>query len=247
MTQENLEGVGVDNTTSQVRAVPQHIAFILDGNRRWARGHYLSVDEGHRAGILKVFDVLAWCEDAGVEVVTMWLLAMRNLKRSDDELAGLFRVYEEVAERLADGPWRVRAMGALDLLPKSVTEAFRRAEESTRHSEGLQANIALAYDGRAEIVRAVRCLCDGLANAPEPGSSSVISEEAIGQYLFTAGQPDPDLVVRTSGEKRLSGFLTWQTAQSELYFCADLWPDFTREHLTRALDHYARRDRRFGL
>ncbi|WP_431044111.1 polyprenyl diphosphate synthase [Streptomyces sp. P1-3] len=228
----------------------RHVALILDGNRRWASERGLSVDDGHRIGRDKVFDVLGWCEDAGIDVVTLWVLAVKNLRRSCAELDGLYQIFEELAKGLtARQRWRIRALGFLDLLPMHVAKLFREAEVATQHLPGLQANIAIAYDGRLEIVHAIQRLAyqarrDALAGGSE---APAVTPGDVASLLFTHDQPDPDLVIRTSGEMRLSGFLIWQAAQSELYFCRKYWPDFAREDLHMALDDYAHRTRRLGL
>ncbi|MEV0500774.1 polyprenyl diphosphate synthase [Streptomyces spectabilis] len=225
---------------------PRHVAFILDGNRRWARHHGLSVDEGHRVGLGKVPEVLEWCEEYGIEVATVWLLAVRNLQRDAAELKGLFTVCEDVVRELIERRrWRVRPMGFLDLLPNRVAEACREAEAATASLAGLQANLAIAYDGRAEIEAGVRTLVAEMVRSHESIETGVTSQR-IAESLFTRGLPDPDLVIRTSGEQRTSGFLIWQAAQAEWFFSPLYWPDFSRAHFHEALNAYAARSRRLG-
>ncbi|WP_329233751.1 polyprenyl diphosphate synthase [Streptomyces sp. NBC_00111] len=237
--------------TASVRpGVPAHVALVLDGNRRWAAQRGLSVPEGHRYGIGKIPDVLQWCEEEGVAMVTQWILSIRNLQRSPQELAGLYESFISLCERLAEAQrWRVRVIGALELLPAPVAAAFEDVQRRTERVEGVQANIAVAYDGRREIVAAARSLAEKFRDRgpQEPAGDLSWWEGEFASHLGTAGLADPDLVIRTSGEQRLSGYLTWQTTQSELYFCERLWPDFTREDLRHALDSYASRQRRLGL
>jgi len=224
---------------------------MLDGNRRWARqAGFEDVTEGHVAGARHIQDVLDWCSHAGVQHVTLWLLSTDNLRRPPDELESLLRIITQVAEELsADGrPWRLRAVGALDLLPERMAAALKAAEESTVTRPGLVVNIAVGYGGRQEIADAVRSLL--LEHAAQGSTleelADIVDVDRIAQHLYTAGQPDPDLVIRTSGEQRLSGFLLWQSVHSEFYFCDALWPDFRQVDFLRALRDYGMRQRRFG-
>ena len=229
--------------------IPRHVGVILDGNRRWAAGHGGSTASGHRAGAEKIDDFLGWCEEAGVEVVTLWLLSTDNLSRPGVELEPLLAIIEDTVTGLADqGHWRVHPVGALDLLPARTAETLKKAESDTAGHEGLLVNVAVGYGGRREVVDAVRSL---LADAAAKGTSlddlaSVVDVEHIAEHLYTAGQPDPDLVIRTSGEQRLSGFLLWQSAHSEFYFCEAYWPAFRKVDFLRALRAYAARGRRYG-
>ncbi|HYY12009.1 MAG TPA: isoprenyl transferase [Kineosporiaceae bacterium] len=229
--------------------VPKHVGVILDGNRRWARASGAGAAEGHRAGADRILDFLGWCEDAGVERVTLWLLSTDNLTRPPQELADLLGIIEEVVGRLAAaGRWRVHPVGALDLLPAATARTLKEHEEATRGIEGLHVNVAIGYGGRREIADAVRSL---LHEQAQQGRSieelaEILDVEHIAEHLYTRGQPDPDLVIRTSGEQRLSGFLLWQSAHSEFYFCEALWPDFRKVDFLRALRSYSQRHRRFG-
>lgn len=228
---------------------PEHVGVILDGNRRWARLAGQRASTGHRRGGEKIAEFLGWCEDAGVSVVTLWLLSTDNLSRPKSELAGLLRVIEETVESLASTQrWQINPVGALALLPTETQKVLQDAADSTAGVEGLIVNVAVGYGGRHEITDAVRAL---LAEQAAMGRSlqdlaATLSTEQIAEHLYTRGQPDPDLVIRTSGEQRLSGFLLWQSAHSEFYFCEALWPDFRRVDFLRALRDYADRDRRFG-
>jgi short-chain Z-isoprenyl diphosphate synthase len=224
---------------------------MLDGNRRWARGEgFTDVNDGHRAGAAKIADLLGWCDEADVEVVTLWLLSTDNLTRPADELEPLLEIITNVVDELS-GPtarWRLRMVGALDLLPREMSDRLSAAAARTAGRTGLELNIAVGYGGRQEIADAVRKL---LLQHAESGTSieelaEVLDVDHIAAHLYTSGQPDPDLVIRTSGEQRLSGFLLWQSAHSEFWFCEAYWPEFRRVDFLRALRDYAARHRRFG-
>ena len=229
--------------------IPRHVGVILDGNRRWAAVQGNSSADGHRAGAQKIEDFLGWCEEVGVEVVTLWLLSTDNLARPPAELEPLLGIIEQTVRDLAaHGDWRVHPVGALDLLPGHISEVLKKAELDTEARPGLLVNVAVGYGGRREVVDAVRSL---LAEHASRGTSLddlalIVDVEHIAEHLYTAGQPDPDLVIRTSGEQRLSGFLLWQSAHSEFYFCEAHWPDFRKVDFLRALRAYAARGRRFG-
>jgi short-chain Z-isoprenyl diphosphate synthase len=229
--------------------IPAHIGVILDGNRRWAKLFGEKASDGHAAGARKVEEFVGWCDDVGVEIVTLWMLSTDNLERPEAELTPLLRIIETtVADLAATGRWRINPVGALDLLPTPTAQALKHAADETQRSTGLTVNVAVGYGGRREIADAVRSL---LAEQAARGTSieelaEVIDVEHISEHLYTRGQPDPDLVIRTSGEQRLSGFLLWQSAHSEFYFCEAYWPDFRRVDFLRALRAYAARERRFG-
>jgi short-chain Z-isoprenyl diphosphate synthase len=231
--------------------IPRHVAIMIDGNRRWARAAgFDDVSQGHVVGARHIASLLDWCIEAGVGHVTIWLLSTDNLRRPADELEPLLGVIAGVADELsAPGkPWRVHAVGALDLLPAATAEALKSAEERTAGRDGLTVNVAVGYGGRREIADAVRALLQEHAAA---GTSieelaEVIDVDHIAEHLYTKGQPDPDLVIRTSGEQRLSGFLLWQSVHSEFYFCDALWPDFRKIDFLRALRDYGTRQRRYG-
>jgi short-chain Z-isoprenyl diphosphate synthase len=230
---------------------PHHVGVMLDGNRRWARkAGFSNPTEGHRAGAAHIVDLLEWCQDAGIGMVTLWLLSTDNLRRSDDELQPLLEIITDVVDDLAapNRPWKLRMVGALDLLPAPMTTRLTAAEMRTEYRGGLQVNIAVGYGGRQEIVDAVKSMLEAGIDQGQ-GIREVIDSldaDTIGEHLYTSGQPDPDLVIRTSGEQRLSGFLLWQSAHSEFYFCEAYWPDFRRIDFLRALRAYADRHRRFG-
>ncbi|HEX5542231.1 MAG TPA: isoprenyl transferase [Micromonospora sp.] len=235
------------------KPAPRHVGVMCDGNRRWARHMgFIDPNDGHRVGAAKIKDLLAWCDEAGIGHVTLYLLATDNLRRPAAELEPLLEIIEDVVVELAKegNPWRLRMVGALDLLPMRTARALKTAEECTLHRiDGAQVNIAVGYGGRQEIADAVRSLLQ--EHAAAGGTIEELAEaleaDHIAEHLYTRGQPDPDLVIRTSGEQRLSGFLLWQSAHSEFYFCELNWPDFRRIDFLRALRSYAHRQRRFGV
>jgi short-chain Z-isoprenyl diphosphate synthase len=229
--------------------IPHHVAVVLDGNRRWAKAFGAPKSSGWQAGAEKVIEFLGWCRGVDVKVVTLFLLSTDNLNRPDEELVPLLSIIEGLVRQLAaDGRWRVHPVGALDLLPDSTAVVLKEADDSTRSVHGMHVNVAVGYGGRREIADAVRALLHEQASR---GTSieelaEVLDVEHIAEHLYTKGQPDPDLVIRTSGEQRLSGFLLWQSAHSEFYFCEALWPDFRRVDFLRALRSYGERKRRYG-
>jgi short-chain Z-isoprenyl diphosphate synthase len=231
------------------QAIPRHVGVMCDGNRRWARSAGLAdVSSGHQAGADKIFEVLQWCRQSGVEVVTLWLLSTDNLARPAAELEPLLRIIEETVRELVAQSWHVNPMGALDLLPADTARVLKDAGEATAAQTGLLVNVAVGYGGRREIADAVRSLLQDHATRGTTIEelAEVLDVEHISEHLYTAGQPDPDLVIRTSGEQRLGGFLLWQSAHSEFYFCDAYWPAFRRVDFLRALRSYAARQRRFG-
>jgi short-chain Z-isoprenyl diphosphate synthase len=233
------------------RPAPRHVGVIVDGNRRWAReAGFEDPNTGHHVGAAKIEALLDWCRDAGVEVVTLWLLSTDNLSRPAAELAPLLRIIEDLVEDLAESgkPWDLRIVGALDLLPAGTAHVLKGAAERTDGRPGPFVNIAVGYGGRREIAEAVRSLLHEHASKGTTIEelAEILDVDHIAEHLYTKGQPDPDLLIRTSGEQRLSGFLLWQSANSEFYFCDAYWPDFRRVDFLRALRDYANRHRRFG-
>lgn len=257
---DRLHPAGLLYTTYEHRLIaeldpqrlPRHVAVLADGNRRWARlnapGRPLVV--GYRAGANKLKEFVQWCDEAGIAVVTLWVLSTDNFNRSQaDELAPLLGVIEEMVDDLADsGRWRVQPVGAFDLLPEATADRLRAAGSRTAARDGMHVNVAVSYGGRHELRDAVRSL---LAERAAEGVTiaelaDTLEIEEIGDHLYTKGQPDPDLIIRTSGEQRLSGFLMWQSAHSEFWFCDALWPDFRKVDFIRALRSFSQRERRFG-
>ncbi len=229
--------------------IPQHVGVMLDGNRRWAKSVGEDSAHGYRAGAANIEPLLEWCGEVGVRVVTLWLLSTDNLNRPSSQLTGLLRIIEDAVAALAEQHrWRLHPVGALDMLPAGTAQALKDAEDRTRDVDGLLVNIAVGYGGRREIADAVRSLLQEHATR---GTSleelaEFIDVEHIAEHLYTKGQPDPDLVIRTSGEQRLGGFLLWQSAQSEFYFCEAYWPDFRKVDFLRAIRAYSQRERRYG-
>lgn len=233
------------------KPLPRHVGVMCDGNRRWARASgALDVSHGHRRGADKIEELLGWCGEVGVGTVTLWLLSTDNLNRPAAELEPLLSIIEDVANDLAGPgqPWRLSVIGALDVLPAATATALKAASERTDGRTGIQVNIAVGYGGRREIADAVRSLLH--EHASRGTSIEELAElfdvDHIAEHLYTRGQPDPDLVIRTSGEQRLSGFLLWQSVHSEFSFCDAYWPDFRRTDFLRALRDYAARHRRYG-
>ncbi len=230
---------------------PQHVAVMADGNRRWAReAGFTDVSHGHRVGARKIAEFVSWCSEQDIGLVTIYLLSTENLRRAADELELLFDIIGDVADELAGAgeDIRLRMVGHLELLPDDMAARLRRDEALTAGNNGIQVNIAVGYGGRQEIVDAVRRIVGDAAAEGVEGADIVerITPEAIGGHLYTSGQPDPDLVIRTSGEQRLSGFLLWQSAYSEIWFTDTYWPEFRRIDFLRALRDFSQRSRRFG-
>lgn len=227
---------------------PHHVGVILDGNRRWAKSNPTSNDRhGHKAGASKIIEFLGWCDDAQVKVVTLWLLSTDNFKRSDEEVDELLQIIGSTIDQLAaTGRWNIKAVGALDLLPPWLEEKLSALKPI--RNDGVEVNVAISYGGRREIVDAVKSYLneEGSAGQSLEAAKEKLTAEDISKFLYTAGQPDPELLIRTSGEQRLGGFLLWQSAQSEYYFCEAYWPDFRRVDFLRALRSYSVRQRRFG-
>jgi len=224
--------------------LPRHVAIIMDGNRRWARQHGKAEIEGHAAGVEAIRGLLRHAVKRSVPVLTLYAFSRENWARSDDEVTGLFGLLEdairsETPELRAQGV-RVQLLGRLDELPTATRESIGSALEATAGGERLLLNVAFNYAGRTELVDAVRKL---IASGVDPDT---IDETAISAALYTAGMPDPDLVIRTGGEQRLSNFLIWQSAYAEFYTCETLWPDFGPDAFDAALLEFARRHRRFG-
>jgi short-chain Z-isoprenyl diphosphate synthase len=233
-------------------SLPRHVAVLADGNRRWARMNApgLPLVAGYQAGAAKLMEFVNWCDEAGIQVVTLWVLSTDNLQRAGaEELDPLLQVIQQLVEDLAASRrWRVRAVGALELLPPEIAHSLVASADATRGSSGMQVNVAVAYGGRQELLDAVRSLLSARAadGATLEEVADTLASDEISSHLYTKGQPDPDLIIRTSGEQRLSGFLLWQSAHSEFYFCEALWPDFRRVDFVRALRAYSQRERRFG-
>ena len=234
---------------------PRHLGIIMDGNRRFAReARFSSVIHGHRRGADKLQEVLSWCLDYEVPVVTVWCFSLENFQRSAEEVEDLLGLFEDKARELAHDEEvhrrevRVRFIGRLELLPESLREEIRRVEEATADYDKGTLNIAMAYGGREEIADAFRRHVRRQLDAGED-VDSILDKMDVGDIescLYTSGQPEPDLILRTSGELRLSGFLLWQSAYSEFYFCDTNWPAFREIDFLRAVRDYSDRQRRYG-
>ncbi len=225
--------------------VPRHMAIIPDGNRRWARLKGIGNREGYAIGIRKIGDVLKWCKEADVRMLTMWGFSTDNFKRDREEVSGLFELFKENLQKAIESDdrnkdeLRVRFFGRIGLFPREIQDMIAQAEKMTSGGERkYQLNLLLSYGGREEIVDAVNSIIsEGLRN---------VDEKAISDHLYTKGVPDPDLIIRTSGEQRLSGLMPWQSCYSEFYFCKKLWPDFSKRDFNAAIRVYASRRRRYG-
>jgi len=235
--------------------MPRHIGIILDGNRRHARKRGLSdPSEIYQRGAEKLDDILDWCADLRIPALTLWVFSTENLKRTQAEVSGILSAIEAKVAGLAHDPFvqrrhiRVRAIGRLDILPESVVAAIRAAEAATTQNNSMALTIAVAYGGREEITDAVRALLKTEAQQGAALSEAIerITPEAIARHLYAADLPDPDLIIRTSGEVRLSGFLLWQSVHSEFYFTDVLWPALRKVDFLRAIRAYQARNRRFG-
>jgi undecaprenyl diphosphate synthase len=227
-----------------VDRLPAHVAIIMDGNGRWAAQRHLPRVEGHRAGIEAVRDTLETAGRLGIEVLTLYAFSVENWKRPASEVSTLMRLLKRYLrselDTLLRNDIRFQVIGRMDELTTDVQEELHRAMERTRANRGLLFNIALNYGGRAEIVDAVRRAMAAGVRADD------LDEERFARFLYTAGQPDPDLLIRTSGEMRVSNFLLWQIAYAEIYVTETLWPDFRRRHLLEAVLAYQKRERRYG-
>jgi short-chain Z-isoprenyl diphosphate synthase len=231
--------------------LPCHVAMIVDGNRRWAKQHaQASAAFGHRAGAAKILEFLSWCDDLGIAVVTLYLLSADNMAgRPDEELFELHKIIAELAEDLsAEDGWRIQHVGRTEGLPAELVTALAEAEKRTLDHTGLHVNLAVGYGGRREIADAMRSILR--SHGKEGGTLEELAElltpDLIADHLYTGGQPDPDLVIRTSGEQRISDFMLWQSAHSEFYFVEALYPDLREVDFLRAVRDYARRHRRYG-
>jgi undecaprenyl diphosphate synthase len=231
-------------TTKTPAKIPAHIAIIMDGNGRWAKAHGLPRLEGHHAGTENLRQIIKGCAEIGVQHLTLYAFSTENWSRPKTEVDGLLTILEtyldkEVDELCAEGV-RLHHIGRLEAMPESVRKKVEHSMEVTCSNTRLILHLAWNYGGRDEIVYAVqKMIRDGI-------TSEDVTEELVDRYLFTAGTPDPDLIIRTSGEMRVSNFLIWQGAYAEWYVTPTLWPDFTKEELFKAIEIYDQRDRRFG-
>jgi short-chain Z-isoprenyl diphosphate synthase len=233
------------------KELPKHVGVILDGNRRWASDKGSTSKSGHAAGARKIVEFLSWCDELEIPVRTLWLLSTENLSRDEKELHNLLEVIDSsVKELAATQRWRINLVGAKGAIPEPLASTINQAVVDTESlTEKPLVNVAIAYGGRREVVDAVK---SWIKSQSDKGRSAEelaeeLSDAEISAHLYTKGQPDPDLVIRTSGEQRLSGFLLWQSAHSEFYFCEAYWPAFRRIDFLRALRAFTQRQRRYGL
>ena len=231
--------------------IPKHIAVMLDGNRRWAdKNNGSKPKSGHVAGAQKIFEFLSWCDELEVPVITLYLLSTDNLKqRNQQELNDLYVILDKLAkEMVSRGNWKIRFMGDRNALSKDFLESLEHSQKASANTKGATVNLAIGYGGRQEITDAMRSIVQSSIASGDDLSklSDSLTPELIASHLYTSDQPDPDLIIRTSGEQRLSGFLLWQSSNSELYFEEALWPDFRKVDFLRAIRAFTRRHRRFG-
>jgi len=222
-----------------MKSIPNHLAIIIDGNRRWAKKRGLYSFEGHKKGFDNMVRIGEWCLKKGVKILTLYCFSTENWNRSKAEVSYLMRLLakglsKKNIEKFNKDGVKVQVIGQRERLPKFLQKAIKTAEEKTKNNKRGVLNLAISYGGRAEIVEAVKKI------------KGPITEKAINDNLWTAGLPDPDLIIRTSGEQRLSNFLTWQSVYSELYFPKKYWPEFTEKDLEKAFENYSLRQRRFG-
>jgi undecaprenyl diphosphate synthase len=229
---------------SKLEGVPRHVAIIMDGNGRWAKARGLPRLAGHRAGTENLRPILEASAEFGIEILTIWAFSTENWRRPEAEIRGLLLILQQMIQRelkeLHKQGVKLRHLGRLDRLPARLQKQVLEAIELTRNNDRIVLNVGFDYGGRAEIVQAVQ----QIIRAGIPADD--VDEALISSYLYTAGQPDPDLIIRTSGEMRTSGFMMWQSAYAEYYITPTFWPDFDREELSKALQAFAHRDRRYG-
>jgi short-chain Z-isoprenyl diphosphate synthase len=238
----------------QARPRPAHIAVIMDGNRRWAAAEGVETGVGHRRGAEKALELIDWCADLGIREVTLWALSLENLDRPAPEVATITDVASDAIDAIASGrrrtrvPIELRVIGRSDQLPEALAGSVARSSSLSRADAAVRVTVALAYSGRDELLEAFRATVrEAVANGtPVDRLADDLSAEAVAAHLYTRGSSDPDLVIRTSGEIRLSGFLPWQSVYSEYYFCDAHWPAFRRIDFLRAIRTYQHRTRRFG-
>lgn len=232
-------------TVKQVAKVPYHLAIIMDGNGRWARSRGRARLAGHRAGTENIRRILEGCVEYGIKVLTVYAFSTENWGRPDEEVRGIMRILEHTLDgelpELHKNGVQLRHIGRLEGIPEELRQRVREAIELTRYNDRIILNVAFNYGGRTEILDAVRRIIE---RGVDPGR---LDEDLFSQYLYTPGLPDPDLIIRTAGELRISNFLIWQGAYAEYYATPTYWPDFDKEELYRALLEYSRRERRFGL
>ena len=230
--------------------IPRHVGVITDGNRRWAKEFGATTEQGHRAGAQKIVEFLGWCDEIGIEVVTLYVLSRENLQRTPDEVETLVAIISDMVEQIAQSDtYAVNLVGDLSVLPEPLRARLEKAQESSRGGQpSVHVNVAVGYGGRQEIVNAIKSYlrAESAAGTSMEDAINALTEESLAEHLYTKGQPDPDLIIRSSGEQRLSGFLIWQSAYSEFFFCEAYWPAFRKTDFLRAVRDYSQRQRRYG-
>jgi len=220
----------------------RHLGIIMDGNRRWAKARGLMPFEGHKAGYKKIEEILRWCREAEIKVLTLFAFSIENWQRPKDEVDFLMKLFlyafTKEIKKFHKNNVRVQVIGRKEDLSRKLCQAIKKSEELTKNNTGEILNLAINYGGRLELIEVFKKI---LANPPKK-----ITEEVISANLYTAGLPDPDLIIRTSGEQRLSGFLTWQSIYSELFFIQHYWPEFSKKDFNAALANFVNKQRRFG-
>lgn len=230
--------------------IPRHVGVITDGNRRWAKEFGATTEQGHRAGAQKIVEFLGWCDEIGIEVVTLYVLSRENLQRTPEEVETLVAIISDMVEQIAQSDkYAVNLVGDLSVLPQPLRARLENAQESSRGGQpSVHVNVAVGYGGRQEIVNAIKSYlrAESAAGTSMEAAINALTEERLAEHLYTKGQPDPDLIIRSSGEQRLSGFLIWQSAYSEFFFCEAYWPAFRKTDFLRAVRDYSQRQRRYG-
>ncbi len=240
------ENKTINAAGEQAKCLPRHIAIILDGNGRWAKKRLMPRNAGHLAGSETFRNIATYCKEIGVEYLTVYAFSTENWKRPEDEVGGVMKLLDkylhEAIRDMRKKNIRMKVFGDVSRLSPELQELIRETDEISQDIEGFQANICINYGGRAEIVRAAQAYAEAYAR----GEAKELTEESFSSYLYSAGIPDPELLIRPGGEYRLSNFLLWQCAYSEFYYTDTLWPDFTPAELDKAIAEFNRRDRRFG-
>ena len=229
--------------------IPNHIAIIMDGNRRWAKKRLLPTNLGHKEGAQRLEDIAKYCSKIGVKYLTVYAFSTENWKRSEEEVNYLMDLLadsiSDFDKRFNDDDVRIKLVGDINGLPQKLQDGIRKIEERTKNKNGLTVNVAINYGGRAEIINATKRICEDYKNGKIEKIDD-ISEELLSNYMYTKNDPDPDLIIRTAGEIRMSGFMTWQGVYSEMYFTDTLWPDFKEKELDKAIEEFNNRKRNFG-
>ena len=238
----------MNNISSEQNNYPAHIAIIMDGNRRWARQKNLDIREGHKKGAETLEKIAKYCNKIGIKYLTVYAFSTENWKRSSEEVGALMILLQnylnDFSKRANTENIKIKVLGDISVLSKGMQNSINKAMERTKENTGLTLNIAFNYEGRAEITYALKQIAEKIKN--NELSIDDISEDLISNHLYTKGQPDPDLLIRTSGELRTSNFLPWQIAYTEFYFDNKYWPDFSEEDLLKAIEIYEGRNRKFG-